>query len=124
MPTSNRVRSFTIAGVLVLAAGMVTTTAYSSPALEGKPLLGGARNLENAVTTIARHGHGPALRLEASRRRAAPLAVNATGKVRNLNADMLDGRSSSQLLNSAIAFRAGHAGDSLDTGAFWSLDIK
>jgi hypothetical protein len=123
MPTSPRARAVAIGAVLTLAAGLVVAGGFSSQATEGRPIVAGARNLESSVTTIARQGAGPALRLESSKLTSAPLTVNATGWVRNLNADRVDGRNASQLLSRATEFRAGSAGDVIDTGALWSFDL-
>jgi hypothetical protein len=123
MSTTYRARAISIGAVLVLAAGLVTAASFSSQAVEGRPLVAGARNLTSSVTTIARQGDGPALRLATSKG-SAPMTVNSTGWVRNLNADQLDGRNASQLQSRATEFRAGKAGQVIDNGALWSLDVK
>lgn len=51
----------------------------------------GRANLASAVSVLTKSGAGPALRLEVGS--GAPLAVNSSAKVANLNADKVDGRS-------------------------------
>lgn len=80
------------------AAGVLVTLVLSSgtavAATGGKLILGGW-NTANRTTTLS-NGAGTALSLN-SRAGTAPLKVNRTTKVRNLNADRLDGLDSTQL---------------------------
>jgi hypothetical protein len=124
MFVSHRVLALTTASGLVLATGLVTATAFSSQATEGSSLIAGARNVETSVTTIARSSAGPALRLQSGKRSSAPMTVNSTGWVRNLNVDRVDGRNAAQLLTRATEFRAGATGDELQPGALWSVDVE
>jgi hypothetical protein len=55
----------------------------------------GKANVASAVSTLSKSGAGPALSLKVDH--GKPLAVNSSAKVANLNADKLDGQSSTQL---------------------------
>lgn len=73
------------ATVLVLAANTVTLAAT------GQGFLLGKSNSANNITALTRTTSGTALKLQTASSANAPLAVNGTGKVVNLNADKIDG---------------------------------
>ena len=73
------------------AAIVLTGGGAAAYAANGKSLLIGRSNFGSATTTLSNSG-GTALKLNA-KSGTAPLAVNRTTKVTNLNADLLDGRS-------------------------------
>jgi hypothetical protein len=79
-----------IAGLLVVGAEAV---AYAAT---GNPLILGHSNRAHASTTVRNTGSGPVLKLRASAGQPA-LAVNTNTKITNLNADLVDGQSASQL---------------------------
>ena len=71
--------------ILVLAANTVAL------ATTGKAILAGKINKASKVTSIVRTTPGTALQVRTKSGANAPLAVNGTGKVANLNADKVDG---------------------------------
>jgi hypothetical protein len=73
------------------AAIVLTGGGAAAYAANGGPLLIGRSNSGSATTTLSNSG-GTALKLN-SKSGTAPLAVNRSTKVTNLNADYLDGRS-------------------------------
>jgi hypothetical protein len=73
------------------AAIVITGGGAAAYAANGGSLLIGRSNYGSATTTLSNSG-GTALKLN-SKSGTAPLAVNRTTKVTNLNADFLDGRS-------------------------------
>ncbi|MEO6471092.1 MAG: hypothetical protein ABIR57_04515 [Aeromicrobium sp.] len=81
------------ATVLVLAANTVAL------ATTGKALLAGEINYSTKLTSIVRTTTGTGLQIKTKSTINAPLAVNGTGKVTNLNADKVDGLDSSALVN-------------------------
>ena len=80
---------FGLALVLALVLGVVATTFGDT----GDFFKVGRSNFASTVSTLTRSGAGPALRLRADS--GPPLAVNRQGKVANLNADLLDGKTQS-----------------------------
>ena len=66
---------------------------------------------------------GPALRLRTATQRAAPFSTNATGRVRHLNADRVDGKDASALASHATSYVAGRRGMTLAPGGMWSTPI-
>ena len=89
----NRLRGVfvTLACALMLVVGLD----YIAAATTGKSLILGQVNSANKTTTISNSGSGPALSLKAG---GPPLAVSNNKKVKNLNADLLDGSDSSDFL--------------------------
>jgi hypothetical protein len=83
---------FGLALVLALVVG-VATAAFGA---NGDFFKVGKPNFASAVSVLDKSGAGPALRLLVDS--GAPLAVNSSGKVDNLNADRVDGRDSSALM--------------------------
>lgn len=80
---------FGLALVLALVLG-VASMAFGA---NGDFFKVGRANVASAVSVLTKKGDGPALSLKVDR--GAPLAVNRPAKVANLNADKLDGLSSS-----------------------------
>jgi hypothetical protein len=85
------------------AAIVLTGGGAAAYAANGGSLLIGRSNVGSATTTLTNSG-GTALKLNA-KSGTAPLAVNRTNKVTNLNADFLDGRS-----DASYALTAGQTG--------------
>jgi len=85
------------------AAIVLTGGGAAAYAANGGSLLIGRSNFGSATTTLSNSG-GIALRLN-SKSGTAPIAVNRTTKVTNLNADLLDGRS-----DASYALTAGQTG--------------
>jgi hypothetical protein len=83
---------FGLALVLALVVG-VATAAFGA---NGDFFKVGKPNFASAVSVLDKSGAGPALRLLVDS--GAPLAVNSSGKVDNLNADRVDGKDSSALM--------------------------
>jgi hypothetical protein len=77
---------FGLALILALVVGAATATFGAN----GDFFKVGRSNLASAVSTLTKSGVGPALRLRVGR--GAPLALNSSRRVDNLNADKLDGR--------------------------------
>lgn len=100
--------SFAAGAVAALVLG--SSAAYA--ATGGNFILGKSNSA--GTTTVLSSGHGPALALKAS---GPALKVSNTSKVANLNADSLDGLSSS-----AFARTAGRTGAYDATGAFYDAD--
>ena len=83
---------FGLAIVLALMVG-VASAAFGA---NGDFFKVGRSNVATAVSTLTRRGAGPALSLKVGS--GAPLAVNSSNKVANLNADRLDGLDSTRLV--------------------------
>jgi len=73
------------ATILALAANTVAL------ASTGQALLLGKSNTAGTITAVTRSTEGTVLKLQSAKSFNAPLAVNGTGKVANLNADKVDG---------------------------------
>ncbi len=76
---------FGLALVLALLFG-VASMAF---ARDGQPFVLGARNVASSVSTLVKQGAGPALSLQVGS--GPPLALNSSARIRNLNADKVDG---------------------------------
>lgn len=96
------------AGAILVAAGLIGASGVAYAAT-GHALILGHKNYAGSVTTVHRDTKGPALRLEAQAG-SAPLAVNRSVKVANLNADLLDGKHASQLQTHANRYVIPHVG--------------
>jgi hypothetical protein len=83
---------FGLALVLALMVG-VATTAFGA---NGDFFKVGRSNVASAVSVLTKRGAGPALSLKVGS--GAPLAVNSTARVTNLNADRLDGLDSTRVI--------------------------
>jgi hypothetical protein len=92
--------------VLVLAANNV---AYATT---GRSIIAGIGNSSSATTGVTMTSSGAALKLT-TKKGSPPLAVNSTTKVKNLNADSVDGLDSTRLLNDTYRFTV----DAADTPA-------
>src|SRR5580765_453786 len=77
-----------------LAVGIVLLTAldWAAAAATGRSMVLGHWNQTDHTTTLKNTGHGPALTRKA--KRGPALAINSSKRVKNLNADKLDGLSS------------------------------
>jgi hypothetical protein len=80
---------------LAVILSLVVGAASAAFGANGDAFLLGRRNAESAVSTLTKGGAGPALRLQVGS--GAPLAVNSSKQVTNLNADMVDGKDVSQI---------------------------
>lgn len=83
--------------VLVLAGNTVALAAT------GKGFLLGKINTANKITVLKRTTPGTALKVVTKSATSAPLQVNGTGKVANLNADTVDGLDSSAFAPASLA---------------------
>ena len=93
--------------VLVLAGNTVAFAAT------GHALVLGKRNAADKITTLKRTSAGSALNLKTTSSSTAPLTVNGTGKVVNLNADQVDGLDATAFVragNPALALGYAHIG--------------
>jgi hypothetical protein len=97
------------------AAIVLTGGGAAAYAANGGSLLIGRSNYGSATTTLSNSG-GTALKLNA-KSGTAPLAVNRTTKVTNLNADLLDGRS-----DASYALSGGQTGVILAEAEWIDLD--
>jgi hypothetical protein len=84
--------------ILVLAGNTIALSATGHAFILGTP------NSANAITKLTRTTSGPALNLTTRRSSNPPLVTNGTGKVTNLNADMVDGLDSSVLRTHSFLF--------------------
>lgn len=100
------------ATVLVLAANTVALAAT------GQALLLGKSNSANTVTAVSRTTSGSVLKLQSATSASAPLTVNGTGKVANLNADKVDGYDSSSMLNQTRVYKKSIVADGSPSGGF------
>jgi hypothetical protein len=80
---------------LAVIFSLIVGAASAAFGANGDAFLLGRRNAASAVSTLTRSGAGPALRLQVGS--GAPLAVNSSKQVTNLNADKVDGKDVSQL---------------------------
>lgn len=95
-----------LATTLVTALALVTCVDYAASAATGKPFILGKLNKAGKQTTLKRTTAGPALQLRTTSAASAPLVTNATGKVVNLNADLVDGLDASLLRTRSYVWRA------------------
>src|SRR3712207_4213917 len=102
-----------LAVILALVLGMASTALGA----DGKPFLLGDSHVATKVSTLVKRGAGPALELRVGS--GAPLKVNSSRKVANLNADQLDGMSANGVIRVASASAdealVGESGDALST---------
>jgi hypothetical protein len=80
---------------LAVILSLVVGAASAAFGANGDVFLLGRRNAASAVSTLTMRGAGPALRLQVGS--GAPLAVNSSKQVTNLNADRVDGKDVSQI---------------------------
>ncbi len=111
---------FTVIGavtVLVLAGNTV------SVATTGHSFILGHKNKASKITKLIRTTSGPTLKLKTTSSSAAPLAVNGSGKVTNLNADKLDGLDSSQLTTTTTVLTNTDTTTNLGTIHFFNFTL-
>jgi hypothetical protein len=80
---------------LAMILALIVGAASAAFGANGDAFLLGRRNAASTVSTLAKRGAGPALRLQVGS--GAPLAVNSSKQVTNLNADKVDGKDVSQI---------------------------
>ncbi|KQY64182.1 hypothetical protein [Nocardioides sp. Root140] len=80
---------------LLIAVVLLTCADYTTFAATGRSLVLGKVNTADRQTVVARTTTGPVLRLTTRTRGSAPMIVNGTGRVTNLNADRIDGKDAS-----------------------------
>lgn len=90
-------RATRIAAILACTTVGVLGLDYATFAATGGSLILGRSNSAGATTSLSNTGTGAALKLTTKSATSAPLAVNGTGKVANLNVDKLDSLDSTQL---------------------------
>lgn len=97
----------------VAIAGMLVVTAdYASMAATGGSFILGHSNSANQSTKLTNTGTGPVLKLSTTHPGTrAPLGVNSSVKVANLNADKVDGLTSTQLTSVTKLYTDTSAGD-------------
>jgi hypothetical protein len=83
-----------VVGLAVIVA-LVLGVATAALGANGDVFRVGQSNFASAVSVLDKSGAGPALRLLVDS--GAPLAVNSSTKVSNLNADRLDGKHATQI---------------------------
>jgi hypothetical protein len=88
---------------LAVAIVLVASLDFVAAAATGSPMILGQLNTANRTTTVQNTGSGPAARFISSS--GAPIAVNRTTKVARLNADLLDGKSATDLYTRTKTFR-------------------
>src|SRR4051812_22955077 len=83
---------------VVAYVALVVAMSGTAVAATGSSLLAGKGNSANRVTALTNHGKGAALRLAAHNLTTPPLSVGRNhSRIRNLNADLLDGLTSAKL---------------------------
>jgi len=87
----------TIVTTLFVTLMLVVSADYVAFAATGKSLLLGKTNSANKVTTVKRTTPGPAMKFQVKKPNTAPFATNGKKRVKNLNADRVDGRHGSAL---------------------------
>ena len=80
---------------LAVIFSLIVGVASAAFGANGDGFLLGRRNAASAVSTLAKRGTGPALRLQVGS--GPPLAVTSSKQVANFNADKVDGKDVSQL---------------------------
>lgn len=84
-----------VASALAIGLILLMATDYVAMAATGRPLVLGTFNKVGATTTV-KSAKGPALKL-ATQPGEPPLKVNRKSKVKKLNADFVDGKTSAEL---------------------------
>jgi hypothetical protein len=95
----NRTATIVLAGLLLLAG-----SALGSYAANGGPLLLGESNTSSKTTALKTTGKGAALKLR-TKPGKPPLKVTSTGRVKKLNADLVDGLDGATLRNTAYHYQ-------------------
>jgi hypothetical protein len=88
-----RATAFLVGLAMILA--LIVGAGSAAVGANGGAFLLGKRNVGSAVSTLTKRGAGPALRLQVGS--GAPLGVNSSRQVANLNADKVDGKDGSQI---------------------------
>ena len=115
-------RRQTVAAVVATAAMLVVGVDLVAYAGNGDSLLLGRKNSSHGKTTVDNNGRGPALRL-VTKPGAPPLAVSSGKRVRKLNADAVDGRSSKQLEPVTTRYAIGAGGETLALNEDHLIDL-
>jgi hypothetical protein len=105
-----------------LALTVSATVDTGAVAAAGKSLVLGQDNRVKGTTTLASKGRGPALRLR-SRDQVPALAVSNSQLIKQLNADLLDGRSAEELAPVTTRFVVARPGDSLEPHKLLSVTL-
>ena len=105
-----------LAASAILAVGMIAVPTSANAANGGSWLLG-RTNSESATTTVSNSAKSPALSL-VTPSGVAPLKVNRTTRVDNLNADLLDGVSSGSFLRTTGKAADANLLDGLNSTSF------
>src|SRR3954451_4471270 len=83
---------------VVAYVALIVAMSGTAVAATGSSLLAGRSNSANRATVLTNHGKGAALRLAAHNLTTPPLSVGRNhSRIRNLNADLLDGLTSAKL---------------------------
>ena len=98
-------RSKLISALTVIGAVTILLLAGNTVALAGtgKGFLLGKTNTTSKATTLKRTAPGAALKITTKKTTDAPIKVNGTGLVANLNADKIDGKDSSAFAPAGVA---------------------
>jgi hypothetical protein len=91
------------ASVVLAAALVVAGLEFTSYAANGHPFVLGGSNTESRTASLTNTGKGPALSLGTGKHQP-PLAVTSKRRVKNLNADAVDGLGAKALQAHAISF--------------------
>lgn len=103
--------------VLVLAGNTI------SLATTGHAFILGKANSANKTTTLTRTTSGTVLSLHSKSSSNAPLSVNGTGKVANLNADKVDGLDSTQLTTNTMIYTDTDSSTVHTGSTYWHLTV-
>jgi len=109
-----------VVGAAVILALAGNTVAMAAT---GQNFLLGKTNFASTVTTVERTTAGPAFKITNDTPASAPFVTNGTGKVANLNADKLDGLSSSGFQAAPVSWgfvnANGTLGDAHNASVVW-----
>jgi hypothetical protein len=100
---------------LAAAAVLVGGADLASYAATGNAFILGHSNSAGTTTSLKNTGRGPALSLN-SIKSAPPLVVNSSKMVKHLNANMVGGKTASQLAGTVLRFPIGAQGQSFAGG--------
>jgi hypothetical protein len=104
-----------LVGLAVILA-LVLGVASMAMSATGQPFILGKQNDANKVTKLIRHGAGAALSLEVQDGQP-PMKVDSSGKVANLNSDLLDGKSDTDFYAAGSKVDDSSHADQADTAA-------
>ena len=111
-----------IAGLLAGCAMVVVGTDAVTYAATGNSLILGKINKSGTATTVVNTGRGPVLDLQGGKL-YPPLKVNSRKKVANLNADLLDGKDSKDLVPGVTRLGIGSGDITTATPRFYTAKI-